>query len=81
MFIAESAQVLEKMLIVTKNVFSYTGSAREEVAAKMKALHSAKWTSGDSKLEFSISRVHEEVSTWSLKAWSNFSFDDPFLCP
>jgi hypothetical protein len=78
MFIAENAQKLERMLIVLKNILSYT--SREEVAAKLNALCAAKWASKDCKPQFSFSRAPRGGSAWNLKLGSDFSCPDPFCC-
>ncbi|XBI46293.1 hypothetical protein VPH35_110580 [Triticum aestivum] len=74
MFIAENAEVLERMVVELK--FGRY-AAPEEIAIKMKALQGAKWASGGDKLQLTFSKF---PSAWSLSKGSDFSFDDPFLC-
>ncbi|CAN6230614.1 unnamed protein product [Urochloa humidicola] len=56
-FIAETAQVLEKMVLV---MALRMPSAPEDLMAKMEALGSARWASGSSKVGYLISRLGEE---------------------
>ncbi|CAN6243335.1 unnamed protein product [Urochloa humidicola] len=77
-FIAETAQVLEKMVLV---MALRMPSAPEDLMAKMKALDSARWASGSSKVGYLISRLGEEGgSIWNLKAGMDYSCNDPFFC-
>ncbi|KAL6629981.1 hypothetical protein ACP70R_029746 [Stipagrostis hirtigluma subsp. patula] len=77
MYIAENARVLEKLVLVMK-IGRY--SRPEEVVVKLMALDSARWASGDSKLRSLLSRLRDGGCIWSLKAGSDFTFNDPFLC-
>uniref|UniRef100_A0ACD5V8I9 Uncharacterized protein n=1 Tax=Avena sativa TaxID=4498 RepID=A0ACD5V8I9_AVESA len=74
MFIAENAQVLERMVVELK-LGKY--AAPMEIAIKLKALESAKWASGSIKLQLTFSKF---PSAWSLAKGSDLSCDDPFLC-
>ncbi|KAL6888801.1 hypothetical protein ACP4OV_009827 [Aristida adscensionis] len=76
-FIAENAQVLEKMVLVLK---LGRHSAPEQVAEKLRALESARWASGSSKLRSLVSRLGEGVSAWSLRAGADSTCNDPFMC-
>ncbi|CAN6277786.1 unnamed protein product [Urochloa humidicola] len=78
MFVAENAQVLEKMILVME---LRVPSAPKELFAKMTALRNARWASGSNKLGYLISRPGVGGNgTWNLKAASDFSCNDPFLC-
>ncbi|OEL29810.1 hypothetical protein BAE44_0009171 [Dichanthelium oligosanthes] len=78
MFIAENARVLEKMVVVME---LRRPSAPDHLAAKMKALETARWASGSNKVGCLISRPGVGGgSAWSLKAGSDFNCNDPFLC-
>ncbi|CAL4889564.1 unnamed protein product [Urochloa decumbens] len=78
MFIAENALVLEKMVLVMELRMP---SAPEDLAAKMKALETAKWASGSNKAGYMLSRPGiGGGSAWCLKAGSDFMHNDPFLC-
>ncbi|XP_015689359.1 uncharacterized protein LOC102708590 [Oryza brachyantha] len=74
MFVAENAQMLEDMVILIKE------DLREELAAKITALCSTGWASGESKARFVTSRLAGHGIAWSVKAATDFSHDDPFLC-
>ncbi|CAL4970945.1 unnamed protein product [Urochloa decumbens] len=76
-FIAETAQVLEKMVLV---MALRMPSAPEDLFAKMQALDSARWASGSSKVGYLISRLGEGGSVWNLKAGLDYSCNDPFFC-
>ncbi|KAL6888800.1 hypothetical protein ACP4OV_009826 [Aristida adscensionis] len=76
-FIAENARVLEKLVLVLK-IGRYPRP--EEVAVKFMALDSARWASGDSKLRSLLSKLRDGGCVWSLKAGSDFTNSDPFLC-
>ncbi|CAL5059797.1 unnamed protein product [Urochloa decumbens] len=78
MFIAENAQVLEKMIIVMERK---RPSAPEDVAAKIMALDAARWASGSNKVVYLFSRADVGgSSTWCMKSASDFKCNDPFLC-
>ncbi|CAO2044888.1 unnamed protein product [Urochloa humidicola] len=78
MFIAEHAQVLEKMIIVMEDK---KPSAPEDFAAKIMALDAAKWASGSNKVAYLFSRAGVGGSrTWCMKSASDFKCNDPFLC-
>nr|TKW37592.1 hypothetical protein SEVIR_1G058166v2 [Setaria viridis] len=77
-FIAENARVLENMVLVME---LRTPSAPEDLAAKMKALETARWASGSNKAGYLLSRPGVGGgSAWCLKAGSDFKCNDPFLC-
>lgn len=78
MFIAETAQVLEKMNIVME---LRKPSKPEELASKMMALDNAKWASGSNKVGYRFSRLGEGgASIWNMKSAFDFNCKDPFLC-
>ncbi|CAL5023567.1 unnamed protein product [Urochloa decumbens] len=81
MFVAENAQVLEKMILVME---LRAPSAPEELFTKMTALRTARWASGSNKLGYLISQPgvggKDTWDTWDLKAASDFKCNDPFLC-
>ncbi|TVU00043.1 hypothetical protein EJB05_54536, partial [Eragrostis curvula] len=77
MFVAENARVLEKMVLVMKQGYA----AEREVAARFKALDSARWASGDSKLKALVARYPEFGGTvWCPTAGADPTFHDPFFC-
>nr|CAB3445882.1 unnamed protein product [Digitaria exilis] len=76
-FVAETAQVLEKMVLV---MTLKEPSAREELAAKMKDLDSARWASGSSKVGYLFSRIAEGSRIWNMRAGLDSSCNDPFYC-
>ncbi|CAL5023568.1 unnamed protein product [Urochloa decumbens] len=73
--IAETAQVLEKMVLV---MASRMPSAPEDLVAKLEALDSARWASRSSKVWYLISWLGEGGSVWNLKAGLDYSCNDPF---
>lgn len=78
MFIAENAQVLEKMNIVLEFRKPYKP---EELASKMMALDNARWASGSKKVGYKFSRLGEGGgSVWNLRLAFDFNCNDPFLC-
>ncbi|KAL6888724.1 hypothetical protein ACP4OV_009750 [Aristida adscensionis] len=77
MYVAQNAQVLESMLLVLK-LGRY--AAPEQVAEKYMALESARWASGGNKLGALMSRLRNGVCIWNLKAGTDLTFGDPFLC-
>ncbi|KAL6629897.1 hypothetical protein ACP70R_029662 [Stipagrostis hirtigluma subsp. patula] len=77
MFVAQNARVLQRLGLVLK-LGRYT--APEEVGAKFMALDSTRWASGGSKLGTLMSRLRDGDCVWSLKAGTDFTFSDPFLC-
>ncbi|CAN6271767.1 unnamed protein product [Urochloa humidicola] len=78
MFIAENAQVLEKMIVVMERK---KPSAPEDFAAKIMALDAARWASGSKKVTYLFSRADVVgSSTWCMKSASDFKCNDPFLC-
>ncbi|CAL5047701.1 unnamed protein product [Urochloa decumbens] len=75
-FIAETAQVLEKMVVV---VTCRSFSSVDDVKANLKPLTSAKWANGDCKLSVFMSPVSEGGSPgWNFQIGSDFSRSDPF---
>ncbi|OQU88339.1 hypothetical protein SORBI_3002G015200 [Sorghum bicolor] len=75
-FIAERAQVLEKMVVM---VASKCFSSADAFNAKLKSLTSAIWASKDCKLIVFISPSSDGASpAWSSKIASDFSCSDPF---
>ncbi|KAJ1260518.1 hypothetical protein BS78_10G238500 [Paspalum vaginatum] len=75
-FIAETARVLEKMVVVV--VYDCFSSA-DDVNAKLKPLTSAKWASEDCKLSVLMNPVSESGSpAWNFNIASDFSRSDPF---
>uniref|UniRef100_A0A0A9I3S8 Uncharacterized protein n=1 Tax=Arundo donax TaxID=35708 RepID=A0A0A9I3S8_ARUDO len=75
-FIAERAQVLEKMVIM---VASECFSSADDPSAKLKPLSSAKWVSQDSKLIVFNSPVAQSgAPSWHFHLASDFSLSDPF---
>ncbi|GJN19199.1 hypothetical protein PR202_gb06446 [Eleusine coracana subsp. coracana] len=78
MFVAENALVLEDMVLVLKHG---RYAAQGKVAAMYKALDSARWASGHSKLRALFNRCPEAgVTVWCLKTGSDPTFNDPFFC-
>jgi hypothetical protein len=78
MFIAENAQVLEKMNIVLEFRKPYKP---EELASKMMALDNARWASGSKKVGYKFSRLGEGGgSVWNLRLVFDSDCNDPFLC-
>lgn len=75
-FIAERAQVLEKMVVM---VSSACFSSADGVTAKLKPLISAKWVSKDCKLIVFKSQSTDGASpAWVFRIASDFSCSDPF---
>ncbi|WVZ80028.1 hypothetical protein U9M48_027545 [Paspalum notatum var. saurae] len=75
-FIAETARVLEKMVVVV--VFDCFSSV-DDVNAKLKPLTSAKWASEDCKLSVLLNPVSESGSpAWNFNIASDFSRSNPF---
>ncbi|CAL5052762.1 unnamed protein product [Urochloa decumbens] len=75
-FIAETAQVLERMVIM---VTSESFSSVDDVKAKLKPLTSAKWANEGCKLSVFMSPVSERGSpAWNYRIGSDFSLSDPF---
>ena len=75
-FIAERAQVLQKMVVM---VASKCFSSPDAVNAKLKPLTSAIWASKDCKVIVFKSPSSDGASpAWSFKIASNFSCRDPF---
>ncbi|WVZ78831.1 hypothetical protein U9M48_026481 [Paspalum notatum var. saurae] len=75
-FIAETARVLEKMVVV---VVSDCFSSVDDVDAKLKPLTSAKWASEDCKLSVLMNPVSGGGSpAWNFNIASDFSRSDPF---
>ncbi|CAN6207779.1 unnamed protein product [Urochloa humidicola] len=75
-FIAETAQVLEKMVLM---VTSESFSSVDDVKAKLKPLTSAKWGNEGCKLILFLSPVSERGSpSWNYRIGSDFSWSDPF---
>ena len=75
-FIAERAQVLEKMVVM---VASKCFSSPDAVNAKLKPLTSAIWASKDCKVIVFKSPSSDEASpAWASKIASDFSCSDPF---
>ena len=77
MFIAENAQVLEKMNIVLEFRKPYKP---EELASKMMALDNARWASGSKKVGYKFSQLGEGGgSVWNHRLAFDFNCNDPFL--
>lgn len=75
-FIAEEAQVLEKMVVM---VASACFSSTDGVNAKLKPLTSAKWASKDCKLIVFKSPASGGASpVWVSRMASSFTFSNPF---
>ncbi|TKW21324.1 hypothetical protein SEVIR_4G166400v4 [Setaria viridis] len=75
-FIAERAQVLEKMVVM---VSSACFSSADGVTAKLKPLISAKWVSKECKLIIFKSQSTDGASpAWVFRIASDFSCSDPF---
>ena len=75
-FIAERAQVLEKMVVMVASKFF---SSADAVNDKLKPLTSAIWASKDCKLIVFKSPSSDEASpAWASKIASDFSCSDPF---
>ncbi|KAK3156198.1 hypothetical protein QOZ80_2AG0104150 [Eleusine coracana subsp. coracana] len=78
MFVAENVLVLEDMVLVLKHG---RYAAQGKVAAMYKALDSARWANGHSKLRALFNRCPEAgVTVWCLKTGSDPTFNDPFFC-
>ncbi|TVU00044.1 hypothetical protein EJB05_54537, partial [Eragrostis curvula] len=76
MYIAENARELKDLVLILK-LGRY--AAPEEVCHKLKALESANWASGGSKLRYLMSRLKDGEFAWCLKSGSNLSYGDPFI--
>ncbi|KAL6640243.1 hypothetical protein ACP70R_022092 [Stipagrostis hirtigluma subsp. patula] len=75
-FIAERAQVLEKMVIVVPHGRFSSG---EDLNAKLKSLTCAKWASKDCKLKVFTSPSTEGAGpAYNIRVASDFSHPDPF---
>lgn len=77
MFIAENAQVLEKMILVMK---FQNPTKPEELGSKMIALDNARWASGSNKVGYMFSRLGEGGAAWNFKSASDLKCNDPFFC-
>ncbi|KAF0931653.1 hypothetical protein E2562_005608 [Oryza meyeriana var. granulata] len=72
-FIAEHAEVLEQMVVVT------TSGSADRLSASLRAfLASAKWASEGCKLMISRSPFHQEGTAWCYQGAFDFSNQDPF---
>ncbi|CAN6170025.1 unnamed protein product [Urochloa humidicola] len=75
-FIAETAQVLEKMVVV---VTCKSFSSVDDVKANLKPLTSVKWANEGCKLSVFMSPVSERGSpAWNFQIGSDFSWSNPF---
>jgi hypothetical protein len=75
-FVAENARKLKRMIIVIKSELNHV--EREVVAAGVGALYSAKWASKDCNVQYKISSFPVGGYSWSLRAGSELSLQDPF---
>lgn len=75
-FIAERAQVLEKMVVIVGLCIFLFG--RWCVKAKLKPLASAKWASEDCKLIVFNNPLEGRSPAWHLQIAPAFSWSDPF---